>query len=133
MWVRSERVHWLDYLMKKIRSLLQHEIVWTSGVALLAIVAAPAIVVLVLKALGWVHGASLHTWLLDVGQNMGSDGGQKLGQRRERLGQRRERFGQGWQRLWLWEWSQPARFANFPYHAHLHTHGWKPDRSAVCP
>ena len=60
--------------MKKIRSLLQHEIVWTSGVALLAIVAAPAIVVLVLKALGWVHGASLHTWLLDVGQNMGSDG-----------------------------------------------------------
>ena len=51
--------------MKKIRSLLQHEIVWTSGVALLAIVAAPAIVVLVLKALGWVHGASLHTWLLE--------------------------------------------------------------------
>jgi hypothetical protein len=64
----------LDYLMKNIRSLLQNEIVWTSAAALLAIVAAPAIVGLVLKALGWVHGASLHMWLLDVGQNMGSGG-----------------------------------------------------------
>jgi hypothetical protein len=64
----------LDYLMKKIWSLLQNRMVWTSGAALLAIVAAPAIVGLVLKALGWVHGASLHTWLLDVGQNMGSGG-----------------------------------------------------------
>jgi hypothetical protein len=43
-------------------------------VALLAIVAVPAVVGLVLKALGLMHGASLHTWLLDVGQNMGSGG-----------------------------------------------------------
>jgi hypothetical protein len=60
--------------MKKISSLLQNRMVWATGAALLAIVAAPAIVGLVLKALGWVHGASLHTWLLDVGQNMGSGG-----------------------------------------------------------
>jgi hypothetical protein len=51
--------------MKKIWSLLQHRIVWTSCAALLVIVAVPAIVGLVLKALGLVHGASLHTWLLD--------------------------------------------------------------------
>jgi hypothetical protein len=60
--------------MKKIWSLLQHRIVWTSGAAMLAIAAVPVIVGLVLKALGLVHGASLHTWLLDVGQNMGSGG-----------------------------------------------------------
>jgi hypothetical protein len=60
--------------MKKLWSLLQHRVVWTSGAALLVIVAAPAMVGLVLKALGLVHGASLHTWLFDVGQNMGADG-----------------------------------------------------------
>jgi hypothetical protein len=60
--------------MKKLWSLFQHRIAWTSGAALLAIVAVPAISVLVLKALGLVHSASLHTWLFDVGQNMGADG-----------------------------------------------------------
>jgi hypothetical protein len=60
--------------MKKIWSLLHLRIVWTIGAALLAIVAVPAILVLVLKALGLAHGASLHSWLLDVGQNMGPMG-----------------------------------------------------------
>jgi hypothetical protein len=60
--------------MKKIWSLLHYRIVWTIGTALLAIVAVPAILVLVLKALGLAHGASLHSWLLDVGQNMGPMG-----------------------------------------------------------
>jgi hypothetical protein len=50
--------------MNKLWSVFQHRIVWTSGAALLAIVAVPAI----------VHGASLHAWLFDVGQNMGADG-----------------------------------------------------------
>jgi len=40
------------------------------GAALLAMVVVPAMVALVLKALGLVHGASLHTWLHDVGQNV---------------------------------------------------------------
>lgn len=57
--------------MKKIWSLLHHRIVWMIGAALLAIAAVPAIVAPVLKALGLVHGASLHTWLFDVGQNVG--------------------------------------------------------------
>lgn len=56
--------------MKKIGLLLHHRIVGTIGAALLAGVAAPVLVGLVLKALGWLHGASLHTWLLDVGQNV---------------------------------------------------------------
>jgi len=60
--------------MKKLWSLLQNRIVWSSGAALLFIVAALAMLGLVLKALGLVHGASLHTWLLDVGQNMGAGG-----------------------------------------------------------
>lgn len=59
--------------MKKLWALFQHRIVWTSGVALLAIVAVPAILILVLKALGLVHGTSLHTWLLDVGQGVDAD------------------------------------------------------------
>ena len=50
--------------MKKIWSLLHQRIVWMIGAALLAIAAVPAIVAPVLKALGLVHGASLHTWLL---------------------------------------------------------------------
>jgi hypothetical protein len=37
-------------------------------------IAAPGITGLVLKALGLVQGASLHTWLLDVGQNLGWGG-----------------------------------------------------------
>jgi hypothetical protein len=56
--------------MKKIWSLLHHRVVWTMGAALLAIVAVPAIVGLVLKALGLVHGASLHAWLHEPGQNV---------------------------------------------------------------
>jgi hypothetical protein len=76
-WDRScrRRVH-IDGAnqMKKLWSLFRRRIVWTSGAALLAIVAVPAIFVLVLKALGLVHSASLHTWLFDVGQNMGADG-----------------------------------------------------------
>jgi len=60
--------------MKKFSSLFQNKTVWTLCAALLAIVAVPAIVGLVLKVLGSVHGASLHTWLFDVGQNMGSAG-----------------------------------------------------------
>lgn len=63
--------------MKKIWSLLHHRIVWTIVAALLAIVAVPAIVGLVLKALGLVHGSSLHSWLLDAGQNV--DGGGAAG------------------------------------------------------
>jgi hypothetical protein len=60
--------------MKKLWSLLQNRIVWSSGAALLFIVAAPAMLGLLLKVLGLVHGTSLHTWLLDVGQNMGAGG-----------------------------------------------------------
>ena len=48
--------------------------VWTISAALLAVVAVPAIVGLVLKALGLLHGASLHTWLLDVGGNVDGEG-----------------------------------------------------------
>ncbi len=58
------------YRVKKIWSVLHHRIVWMIGAALLAIVAVPAIVSLVLKALGLVHGASLHTWLHNVGLNV---------------------------------------------------------------
>lgn len=60
--------------MKKIWMLGHHRIVWTIGAALLAIVAVPAIVGLVLKALGLLHGASLHSWLLDVGHNVDGEG-----------------------------------------------------------
>jgi hypothetical protein len=60
--------------MKKLSSLFQNKTVWTLCAALLAIVAVPAIVGLVLNVLGSVHDASLHTWLFDVGQNMGSAG-----------------------------------------------------------
>jgi uncharacterized membrane protein YgcG len=68
--------------MKKIWPLLHHRIVWAIGGALLAGVAAPVMVGLVLKALGLLHGASLHTWLLDVGQNVtpiGAAGGAAAG------------------------------------------------------
>jgi len=41
------------------------------GAALLAALAAPAMLGLVLKALGFLHGTPLRTWLLDVGHNMG--------------------------------------------------------------
>jgi hypothetical protein len=57
--------------MKKLWLLFDHRTVWTSGPALLAIVAVLAMAGLMLKALGSVHGASLNAWLLDVGQNMG--------------------------------------------------------------
>ena len=60
--------------MKKLWSLLQNRLVWTTGAALLAIVALPAIFILVLKALGFVHGASLHTWLLDSELNVPGHG-----------------------------------------------------------
>ncbi len=60
--------------MKKLSSLFQNKTVWTLCAALLAIVAVPPIVGLVLKVLASVHGASLHSWLFDVGQNMGSAG-----------------------------------------------------------
>ena len=66
--------------MKKIQSVLHHRMVWTLGAALLAIMAVPAIVDVVLKALGLVHGAALHTWPLDVGQNVdGSGAGGSVG------------------------------------------------------
>ncbi len=57
--------------MHKIWSLIYHRVVWTIGAAWLAGVAAQAMLGVVLKALGLLHGASLHTWLLDVGHNMG--------------------------------------------------------------
>jgi hypothetical protein len=57
--------------MKKLWLLFDHRTVWTSGPALLAIVVAPAMAGLVLKALRLAHGTSLDTWQLDVGQNMG--------------------------------------------------------------
>jgi hypothetical protein len=60
--------------MKKLWSLLQNRMVWTTGAALLAIVALPAIFILVLKALGFVHGASLHKWLLDYELNVPGHG-----------------------------------------------------------
>ncbi len=50
--------------MKKLWWLFQPGMVWTSGTALLVIVAVPAI----------VHPGSLHAWLFDVGQNMGWGG-----------------------------------------------------------
>jgi hypothetical protein len=56
--------------MKKFLPLLQNRMVWTTAGALLAIVALPAFFVLVLKALGFVHGASLHKWLLDSELNV---------------------------------------------------------------
>jgi hypothetical protein len=60
--------------MKKLCSHFQHRIVWTASAALLAMVAGPAVLVLVLKALGIVHGTSLHTWLLDVPLNVDGSG-----------------------------------------------------------
>ncbi len=57
--------------MKKIWSLLHQRMVWTMGAAVLAGVAAQAVLGLVLRALGLLHGDSLHAWLLDVGHNMG--------------------------------------------------------------
>lgn len=52
---------------------LPHRIVWMIAAALLAGTAAP-IIGLALKALGLIHGASLHTWLLDVGSNVDAGG-----------------------------------------------------------
>ena len=71
--------------MSKIWSPVHPRIVWTLGAATLAIAAGPAIVVLVLKALGFVHAAALHTGLLDVGQNVSpiGAGGQEGGEREE--------------------------------------------------
>jgi len=60
--------------MKKIWTLSHHRMVWTTGAVMLAIAAVPALVGLVLKTLGFVHGTSLHTWMLDVGQNLGASG-----------------------------------------------------------
>jgi hypothetical protein len=51
-----------------------HGFVWAIGRALLAGIAVPVIVGLVLKALGLIHGASLHTWLLDTGRNVDASG-----------------------------------------------------------
>lgn len=56
--------------MKKIRSLLQRRIVWAPGAALFV----PAVAGLLLKVLGSVHGVSLPTWMLDVGQNVNGNG-----------------------------------------------------------
>ena len=60
--------------MKEIWSSIHHRIVLKAAAIVLAIIAVPAILLLVLKALGLAHGASLHSWLLDVGQNMGPMG-----------------------------------------------------------
>ena len=60
--------------MKTIRALSHHRMVLTFGAALLAIVAVPAIVDLVIKVLGLAHGSSLPTWLLDVGENSTAGG-----------------------------------------------------------
>jgi hypothetical protein len=60
--------------MKKLRSLLQHRIVLTTGRALLAFIAVAMIADLLLRAMGLVQCASPHTWLLDVQQNLGADG-----------------------------------------------------------
>jgi len=60
--------------MKRFRCLLHHRTVRTIARALLAGVSLPVMVGLVLKALGLLHGASLHLWLLDVQQNLGFDG-----------------------------------------------------------
>lgn len=68
--------------MKKIWPFLQDKIVRTIGAALLGGVVAPVIVGLVLKTLGLLHGATLHGWLLDVGQNvtpLGAAGGAAAG------------------------------------------------------
>jgi hypothetical protein len=61
-------------MTKILRSLSHNRMVLAAAAVLLAIVAVPAIFALVLKALGLLHGPSLHTWLLDVGQNVGSSG-----------------------------------------------------------
>ena len=50
--------------MREIEPLLHHGI----------IIAVPPMVGLLLKALGLVHGISLHTWPLDVDQNLGWGG-----------------------------------------------------------
>jgi hypothetical protein len=60
--------------MKKSLDAFPSQMVWTTGAVMVAISAIPAIVGLVLKILGLMHGASLHTWLLDVGQNLGASG-----------------------------------------------------------
>jgi hypothetical protein len=60
--------------MKTFRWLWHHRTVRTIAGALLAGVSLPVLVGLVLKALGLHHGVSLHTWLLDVQQNLGSGG-----------------------------------------------------------
>jgi len=56
--------------MKKTWSFLNHRTAWMMAGAVLAVVAIPIAIDAVLKALGWIHGASLPTWLLDVGQNV---------------------------------------------------------------
>lgn len=63
--------------MKKFWRLLHYRIAWTIAGALAGVVV-PAILVLVLKGLGLVHGPSLHAWLLDVGHHvkpLGAAGG----------------------------------------------------------
>jgi hypothetical protein len=55
--------------MREIDPLLHHRF----------LLAAPAISILVGKALGLLHGASLHTWLLDVQQNLGGSGASGAG------------------------------------------------------
>jgi hypothetical protein len=60
--------------LKKFWRPLHHRIVWVIAGALLAVIAAPVIAGFVLKALGLIHGASLHTWLLDVSSNVNAGG-----------------------------------------------------------
>lgn len=60
--------------MKEISSFFDHRMLWTTGAALLAIVAVPAIVGLVLNALGLMYGVSPHSWLLDFSSNAGAEG-----------------------------------------------------------
>ena len=65
-----------------ILAFLHRRLFWVIGGALLAGVSVLAVVAPVLKALGLIHGASLHSWLLDVGHHLtplGAAGGAGAG------------------------------------------------------
>ena len=68
--------------MKKLRQFWRYRITQLIGGALLVGVVLPFIAGLVLKAFGFLHGTSLHSWLLDVGHHippLGAAGGTGAG------------------------------------------------------
>src|ERR1700676_4676066 len=68
--------------MKKLRQFWRYRITQLIGGALLVGAVLPFIAGLVLKVFGFLHGTSLHSWLLDVGHHippLGAAGGAGAG------------------------------------------------------